>query len=105
MLSAEQNEARENGQINWWRSEDAFATRCGRYLAHMLWADARNKRREYLSLEDTGPEWPAVFYYDAETDQHFWVECRIPTHLRDYERGCTHFEHMNAAARLILESN
>lgn len=84
--------------IDWWRSGDAKDARAANYLTMMLWASPDHRRQEFPAV----PEWPALFHYDNETDQPFWLECKVPVHARDYMRGCRDMD-MNAAAKLLAE--
>ena len=83
---------------NWWKSDAAYEHRCAQYLTHMLWADEHKKRIAFGGPE---PDWPAVFHYHADMDEPYWLECTVPTHLRDYAQN-GNSDHMNAAARAII---
>jgi hypothetical protein len=88
--------------IVWWRSDEAKDARAANYLSAMLWMCTDNRRVEF-GMGRNPPEWPALFHYDGETDQPFWLECKVPTHARDYMRGCQD-SHMNDAAKLLAQS-
>jgi hypothetical protein len=92
-----------NQSIEFWRSDEGYTYRCGQYLAHMLWADERNRRCEYSSVEGPAPEWPAIFFYDPILDMPFWLECQHRTHLRDYAKACRKMD-INAAGWAIIDS-
>jgi hypothetical protein len=80
----------------WWKSDDARDFRVAQYVAYILFSLPH--RRQHFGVKTPPPEWPAVVYYDGESDMPFWVECKSRTHARDFLKGCQD-QHVNAALR------
>lgn len=72
--------------------------RCANYLVLWLASDPAYRRETYTE-KTSGPDYPAVWYYDANTDQSIWIEVRYPSHVRDYALGYP--DNLNDAAMAL----
>lgn len=96
-----QNEAKPvRRNLEWWRSDDAYECRCAISLAQLLSNDEKRRRGPWSPTSIPEPEYPAIWFYDPETDQPLWLEMTAPIHVKDYARGYP--DRLNSAARELL---